>query len=194
MSWGNGHEDGGDLERALADLSRWVADARVEEAAAARSRQRWLRAQAQEEANMAGLMASLGEQDHPLTLATSDGRSHTGRLLSHGRDFYAVEGSSTGRITLIASRALAVIRPHPSGMIPSERRAKPLAVSLDQVLGSLAGERRRISVVAGVSQHLAGELRSVGDDVMTLLLDGEPPTTAYVQLERVSEVSVLGSG
>src|SRR3954449_10120436 len=44
------------------DLERWAADARAREAADARVRERWLRAQAAEEASLAGVLLALAER------------------------------------------------------------------------------------------------------------------------------------
>ncbi len=38
---------------------------------------------------------------------------------------------------------------------------------------------------------LAGELRSVGRDVLTMRLDGEPPAPAYVAIAAVAELSLV---
>src|SRR5215213_6343157 len=44
------------------DLERWAADARAREAADARVRERWLRAQAAEDASLAGVFLALAER------------------------------------------------------------------------------------------------------------------------------------
>ena len=49
---------GGDL---AARLERWAAEARVDEAARTRSRERWLRRQAEESGTLAGVLADLLE-------------------------------------------------------------------------------------------------------------------------------------
>ena len=41
---------------------------------------------------------------------------------------------------------------------------------------------------------MSGELRSVGDDVLTLRLATDPPRNVYVRLASVTECSLLGSG
>ena len=43
------------VDRLIGDLRRWAADARASDAASARSRQRWLRRQAEEESTLAGI-------------------------------------------------------------------------------------------------------------------------------------------
>ena len=41
---------------------------------------------------------------------------------------------------------------------------------------------------------MTGELRSVGVDVLTLALDGEPGGLCYLPLQSLTEVAVLTSG
>jgi hypothetical protein len=66
-------------------------------------------------------------------------------------------------------------------------------VTLADVLAGLAGERPRVRmVVAGGHEVVAGELRSVGADVATLRLDGEPGGAVYVRLDAVRAVTLLG--
>ena len=78
-----------------------------------------------------------------------------------------------------------------SGTQPGERRS--VAVSMADVLAHAAGRRPRVQVHCGEAT-VAGELRSVGTDVVTLRTDGEPPGQAYVSLASVSEISLLDSG
>ena len=71
----------------------------------------------------------------------------------------------------------------------------PLAASMADMLTELAVEHPRVRVVVlGEPEAMVGQLRSVGVDVVTLRMAGEPPTTVYVRLGSVSELSVLGSG
>ena len=50
------------VDRLIGDLRRWAADARASDAARARSRQRWLRRQAEEESTLAGIALNLAER------------------------------------------------------------------------------------------------------------------------------------
>ncbi|MDQ3293286.1 MAG: hypothetical protein M3527_02365, partial [Actinomycetota bacterium] len=69
--------DGQDL---LARLAAWAAAARVDEAAAARSRERWLRQAADEEAMVAGVLLDLAERADTVVVQGPGGRTPRGRV------------------------------------------------------------------------------------------------------------------
>ncbi|MEO7429211.1 MAG: hypothetical protein ABIY48_07475, partial [Acidimicrobiales bacterium] len=73
-----------------ARLDRWVAEARVDEAALRRSRERWLREAAEHEGTLAGVLADLAERCTPLTIHTRGGRRHHGAIRVIGADFVAL--------------------------------------------------------------------------------------------------------
>jgi hypothetical protein len=203
----------------LDDLERWAADARAREAAGARVRERWLRAQAEEGANLAGLLLGLAERREAVLVTTAPGGRHRGVVTGVGVDFVALEAPG-GAITLVALGALATVK-----VVADEGRAtggraaaggRPgrgrggavtggaatgdgsgldrltFGVRLVDVLGQAAGQRPRISVQAGATS-VVGDLRAMGDDVLTLRGDGAAGLV-YVSLASVSEVSVLASG
>jgi hypothetical protein len=60
---------------------------------------------------------------------------------------------------------------------------------LVEVLAGLAPERPRVVLVAG-GELAAGELRSVGADVVTLRLDGDPTSLCYVAAAAISEAII----
>jgi hypothetical protein len=102
-------------------------------------------------------------------------------------------------VTLVATEAIASLRTQPAdgpeSLPESGARGVPLAVSMAEVLTDLASEGLRVSVaVLGESEAIVGQLRSVGADVATIRVAGVSPTTVYVRLGSVTEVSVLGSG
>jgi ribosome maturation factor RimP len=62
---------------------------------------------------------------------------------------------------------------------------------LVEVLSELAGERARVVLVpVDGADAVAGELRAVGRDVVTVRTDGDPPAIAYVPLRSVAEVTL----
>jgi hypothetical protein len=103
-------------------------------------------------------------------------------------------------VTLVATEAIASLRTQPAdGPEPlpeaSGARGVSLAVSMAEVLTDLASDGLRVRVVVlGESEAIVGQLRSVGADVATIRVAGVSPTTVYVRLGSVTEVSVLGSG
>jgi hypothetical protein len=191
------------VEGLLGDLSRWADDARASDAARARSRERWLRRQAAEEATLPGIALDLAERGDNVVLRTTAGRAHRGRLVGVARDVWVLRSSASGGtagVTFVATDAIASLRAQPErGGRPAPEaagaRPEPLTASLAEMLTDLAGEHPRVRVIVqGEPEAMVGQLRSVGVDVATLRVAGEPPTTVYVRLGSVSELSVLGSG
>ena len=197
------------IDRLLGDLGQWAADSRAAEAAGARSRERWLRRQAAEEATASGIALDLAERQAAVVLRTTSGRAHQGRLAAVARDFWLLvphasassfESIGMTGVTLVATEAIASLRTQPADgaeSLPeaSGARGVPLAVSMAEVLTDLASDGPRVRIVVlGESEAIVGQLRSVGADVATIRVAGVPPTTVYVRLGSVTELSVLGSG
>lgn len=172
------------------DLERWAADARAREAADARVRERWLRAQAEEEASLAGVLLALAERCETVVVTTAAGRRHRGTVTGVGGDFAAIEVGA-GTTTLLCLHALADVRVV-EGTRATAGESAALGVRLADVLAQAAGQRPRVSVQAGVTS-VVGDLWAVGGDVMTVRTDGTA-RVAYVALASVSEVSFLASG
>ena len=193
-------EDGGTGWSASADLERWAAEARVKEAAEARLRERWLRRQAEEEAAFAGLLLDLAEREATIVVATTGGRRHRGRIEAVGADFVALR-TAAERVTFVVSRAVASVQPAlgergslgAAADLRSAGTSPAVGVTLADVLAHEVEHRPRVQINAG-GTSMAGELRSVGADVVTLHADGDPPGPAYFNLPSVSEISLLVSG
>ena len=178
----------------LGDLERWAADARAREAADERVRERWLRAQAEEEASFAGVLLAAAERRATVLATTSVGRRHRGVVTGVGTDFAAVEAAS-GVLTLLSLRTLADLRVmdrRAHAATGSTEGDRALGVCLADVLAQAVGPRPRISVLAGAAS-VVGDLRAVGTDVLTMRTDGAAGV-AYVGLASVSEISFLASG
>lgn len=180
----------------LDDIERWVADARAEEAAGERVRERWLRQQAEEEASFAGVLVDLAERGMTVTVTGASGRRHQGRVAAVGADFVALRGPS-GRLTLLALGSVARVRLAPpdrrvSGS-PRDRVEGSSEVTLAEVLAQAVGHRPRLSVHSG-ADHLLGELRAVGADVLSISVDEQTSGLTYARLASVSEISFLDSG
>lgn len=183
---------GGD--RLLEGLERWVADGRVDESARARSRERWLRQAAEDDATLAGVLIDLAERWVSVSVATVGGRRHVGTVTAIGADFVALR-LGTGAHCLLAMAALSVVRTAPAaGTAVGDR---PVRTSLDLV-GALAGlaaeHERAMLVTAGGNEAVTGELRSVGRDVVVVRTDGARRSTAYVAISSVAEVTPAALG
>jgi hypothetical protein len=62
---------------------------------------------------------------------------------------------------------------------------------LADVLGELAADRERVQLVTKAGDDaVAGVLRSVGQDVVVVRVDGDPVATAYVPLRAIGEVAI----
>lgn len=181
-----------DVEGLLAQLADWTAEARVGSAAQSRVRERWLRQQAVEDARFAGLALDLAERRAGVVVGTTGGRSLRGRIAAVGRDFCLVR-SEAGQASFVALSAVASLRPEPGGRAgdAASDRSATQSTTLVEVLSLLAADRPRVRVVLVGGEVVAGELRAVGDDVVTLRLDGGP-AAVYVRTAAVTEVALVG--
>jgi hypothetical protein len=162
----------------------------VDEAARQRSRERWLRQQAEAGASIAGVLLDLAERRVPVSVHTRAGRRHHGLIAGVGADFCAL-APVDGRLVLVALDAVGVVRTQPNVDVTLGDRPVQLELHLSDVLGALAGDRARVLLVTiDGADAVAGELRSVGEDVCTLLVDGDRRATAYVRLDAVAEVAL----
>src|SRR5215217_2776637 len=93
----------------IGDLERWAADARAREAADARVRERWLRAQAEEESSLAGVLLALAERRETVVVTTAVGRRHQGTITGVGGDFAVIEAPA-GISTLLSLASVAEVR------------------------------------------------------------------------------------
>lgn len=165
-------------------LLELLDDARAADAGARRDRERNLRRQAEEDASLVGTLVDLAERGGPVTVRTTTGRAHTGRLLALGADFVVVR-TDHGADVFVTLGAVAAVRAG-RGDAATGDRPTPSATRLLDVLATAAAEHPRVSLlVAG--ETVAGELRAVGSDVVTVLLDGPERTTAYVAARQLAE-------
>jgi len=173
----------------LTSLTKWAAEARIDEAAQQRIRERWLRQQAAEEATMAGILVDLAERDRPVLLRTVAGRTHRGLLAAVAVDFCAIRTAQDVDV-LITFDGVSSLHTQPGDAPTTGARALTLDLMLHEALAELALDRPRVLVLCrGDQEGIAGELRSVGRDVLTLRLDGRPAPLAYVPLTSVVEVA-----
>src|SRR5438552_1212591 len=87
-----------------------VDRARSEGAAQARSRERWLRQQAEEGAELVGTLVGLAERNETITLRTTSGRRHQGTLAAVAADFVVLR-TLGGADTWVPVDAIAFVRP-----------------------------------------------------------------------------------
>ena len=175
-------------------LERWAADARVAEAARLRSRERWLRLQAEEESTVTGVLADLLEAGLPVTLHTRSGGRHGGTIRAVGADFVAMgpEGGrgSLGREVVVALAAIASVRTRSGAADVLGDRRVVGRLRLAEVMAGLAADRSPVRVVTVDAGAITGVVRSVGQDVAVVRGAGDHAGTAYVPFAAISEIVV----
>lgn len=186
---GDGPEDEA-AEKLVVDAERWLADARIDEAAKARSRERWLRQQAAEDATFAGILLTLVESNALVALSLTDDTDIEGCLVGLGAD-YVVSTGHAGRITYVATSAIGAVRPMAEAVVPAGKPHVPVARQLWQVIALEAGERPTVEVRSGAAV-VTGTLAAAGADVLTIAIAGRVPV--YVPLASVTALSLLSSG
>lgn len=183
-------------ERLEARLERWAAAARVDHAAAQRSREQWMRQQSREEGSLAGVLMDLAEQAVPVAVHARAGRVHHGWVQVVGRDFVGLSLDGPGD-ALVAREAVSSVRVRSGAPVTVGDRQVKAQVSLRQVVVGLCAERERVMLVSDDGQStVVGTLQAVGQDVATLQLDGNGHGPgrrgiAYVPLASVSEVILV---
>lgn len=163
---------GADDEDSL--LAGWAPapdDQLAADAAAARSRRRWLSQQARESATIAGILLARAERDDHVTLRAG-GWAHHGRLRSVTSVLCVLEQPG-GDIALIPTAAVTIV--DGPGEVNDERVPEGGA-DLAGVLATLAGERPATRLLLAEGASVAGQLIGVGKDAVSLA-DGSTVTT-----------------
>lgn len=176
-------------EDLVAQVTRFLADQRADEAAAARTREHWLRQMASEDGTFAGALLDLAEQRRAVVVATTSGRRHRGAVRAVGLDFCVVAGAH-GQV-LVSRRAVTSVRAEtgPGPAVPAGDRTVAVGAELVTTLAGLAADRPRAMVVTLAGEVLAGELRSVNTDSLSLRLDGDG-AVALVPADAIAEFSL----
>jgi hypothetical protein len=171
-----------------ARLDRWLADARVDDSAAARAKERWLQAAAEADATFSGVLLDLAERGGPVAVSMQGGRRHQGTIEVIGVDFVCLR-LARGADALLAVASIATLRAAPRADPALGERVATTGFQLTDVLSELAAERgRALLVTTGGTEAVTGELRAVGRDVIAVRLDGDPPAMAYLRAAAVAEV------
>lgn len=181
---------GGPGEGFAARLNAWLADAQVEGSAGARAQEHWLRAAAEADGTFVGVLVDLAERAVGITISMRGGRRHHGRIDVIGADFVALHLPS-GSEVLLTLEGVTAVRTAPRVDATVGEQVLTTTFRLAEVLGELAAERSRAMLVPiDGADAVAGELRAVGHDVVTVRCEGDPPATAYVPLNAIAEVAL----
>lgn len=173
----------------LSGLSKWLSEGRVDAAATARARQRWLERQATEDATLAGVLLDLGERSRRITVRTEGGTNIAGSIVALGADFVIVREDRSGD-AFIPLGSVATVRGGPGDDPPVGDRSVALAAVLGEVLGQLAADGPTVKVVAG-GDAIRGDLRSVGQDLLAVEVSSERREVAHVALHAIDHLILL---
>ena len=163
-------------------------EGRADELVATRARERVLARIAEEGAQLAGTLVDLAERASTVVVRTESGRSHHGVLIEVGSDYCRLRADS-GAAPLVHLSAVVSVRPQRGERQPPATSDRSPATDrrLVEVLGRLTEDRPRVVLVVRGGEVLAGRLRSVGRDVVTLRLDGEDGQGVYVAVAAITE-------
>jgi hypothetical protein len=176
-----------DRLRGVDEFLELLDDARADERRVARVGQRLARHVAEEGASLVGTLLDLAERGSTVTVRSAWGRAHTGTLALVAADFFVLRTGQGDR--WLARQGLTSVRPDPGEhhlAASGDRSAADLL--LVEALGRIAPDRPRLAFVLDGGELLAGELRAVGADVLTVRLDGGPGRIAYVSGGSLREV------
>ena len=177
-----------DADSAIVYLARWASAAKADDAADRRVQEQWARAQAEDEATLASVLAGLVERRAPVAVHVRTGSTVRGTAVGLGNDYLAL--AHGGQLSLFPAAAIEWVRPDGGGGPAAfSDRAAPTG-SLAGILGHVVEERLAVRVATS-TESLVGELVAVGADVLTLRPSGAPPDQlVYVPIPAVVEVSL----
>lgn len=168
--------DGDDPFQSLLD------EARTDLANESRERQRVLRQVQRESATFAGTLLDLAEQRAPVSVRTTTGATITGTVDLVGTDVVQVGG------TWLRATAVGAVRSIGTGAATGDRSPDDGGETFQGVLERLAEDRHRVALLVDGGEPLRGELVAVGEDVLTLRLEGDSRAVAYVPTTTVAGV------
>ena len=186
---------GPDDDRRPRDADPFVAltdEAAQQRAVRARAEQRSRREVAAAVATWVGTLRDLAEAGRVVTVLTGSGRAHRGTLVAVGVDHVAV-GVEPDGTALLRLDTLRAVRPEPVADLPlamgdrSWSQDRGLPVWLERLLEL---EMRVGLVLDGVPEAMHGQVVALGEDVVSLRLDGRDRGLVYVDVAAVTEVLV----
>lgn len=178
----------GAADELLRAFARWSAEVRHNEAAASRSRQRWLAQQATETATFRGTLVDLAEAGNPVNVATASHRLG-GRLVGVGPDLCVVE--EPARITVVDLGCVVAVTPQGAAPVAAAGdRATAVELTFAEALATLAADLTPVRLGLRGGETLSGDLVAAGEDVVTLRLAANPPRMTYVPGAAVEAFSL----
>jgi hypothetical protein len=141
-----------------------------------------------------GTLRDLAESGRVVTVLTGSGRAHRGTLVAVGVDHVAIAGDPDGT-ALVRLDMVRAVRPEAVPDVPpamgdrSWSQDRDLHAWLERLLE--LGWRVGL-VLDGAADALHGQLVTLGEDVVTLRLDGRDRGLVYVGVAAVAEVLLAG--
>ena len=150
-----------------------------------RSQTYWLGRQSAEETSLRGVLVDLAEGGSSAVIVVRGSGPCPGTVRLVGDDFAVVE-SVPGQL-LVPLAAVEAIRSAPGRSLPRGRLVALSGVTLRCLLTELSADRPRMVATSTSGERSAGELRSVGADVIRMV-DPTTRSDVLVPLESVCEV------
>ena len=175
-------------DAAVVHLARWAAAAKTDNAAERRIQEHWARAQAEDEATLASVLAGLVEHRAAVAVHVRTGSTIRGSAAGLGLDYFAL--AHGGQLSLLPAAAIEWVRPDGGGPPAAFADRAPQTGRLVGLLGGIAGERLPVRVATG-TEAIVGDIVATGADVLTVRPSGAPADqVVYIPLASVTEVSV----
>jgi hypothetical protein len=168
-----------------------LADEAAHEAAVrARAELRGREERAAEVATWVGTLRDLAERRLTVSLRARSGRVHRGALVAIGKDHVALR-LLAGSMALISLDATRTVRPEPGRPAPpamGDRENAQDRTLIEAFARAVEDREPVVVVVRDVEDPLQGEVIGLGEDVVTLRLEGTDRGTVYLPLTVVDEV------
>jgi hypothetical protein len=150
------------------DWQRLLDDARSDELAQSRARERWLRQQATEDATLVGTLFDLAEAAIAVSVALRGGRRHDGTIEGLGTDVVVLD--ERGDHVAVRLAAAVTIRPQPGRAAGPATGARAAALDLTfvELLARLAPDRPDVALALITGDLVTGALIATGSDVVTV--------------------------
>jgi hypothetical protein len=175
----------------MAALTRFVGESAVDQAARSRSRSRWQRQLAVEEATWLGLLGDLAETHAPAVVDTTIGRRLRGVIATVGSDFVTIT-TAAGGLVVLAAAAIASVQLAPGQPGAIGRAATANLPTLHGLLTELAADRPTLTWYLSDDASISGQLLGVGRGFVQLRIAGTPPSISYLPIGERTMIGLDG--
>lgn len=166
-------------------------DALVEQAIRDRSDARLRRVRQSESATLIGTLVDLAETQTAVTVDVTTGRTLQGRLLGVAADHVVLALPGRARL-LVRTSTITSIRPDPGALARAAlgERESLSSATLMEVLADIVETEAEISIVMeGSTAVLLGTVLAVGEDIVSLRLQGQQ-APIYLVGDAMSDIII----